>query len=373
MYADIYENTYNNKNVYNAFIISLVLHSFLFFSYFHIRSLEKKNMILLDNIEIIEIEPDAPIQVAQRVPAQTPPKNVLDFIKMAMPSFKKNEIKELSGPEIESKIEAEAQQKLDLNKRTEIQPKPQISLDQKSDNKVSSKLSSIIPKEELSPRGGIAPQEPAIEIAEVGKVAVKTHSPGAAISFDKRAVLSLKDAKKMEIGHVSPSYKGYTLKEASSLSMDKRKASAGYTPSASIGYTGGISLKKYKAKESFAKMQEEIVTSTHKTQNGEVLEAKPDKKTVEIIGPVTNRKVITSYLPVYPGWARAKHIEADVVIKFFVSPEGKVREKVYIERTSGYIQLDRLTTEALQRWVFEPVEDSKGDQWGIITFRFLLK
>ncbi|GAI25413.1 unnamed protein product, partial [marine sediment metagenome] len=39
----------------------------------------------------------------------------------------------------------------------------------------------------------------------------------------------------------------------------------------------------------------------------------------------------------------------------------------------GYSKLDRLAMEAIKRWVFEPLETNGGDQWGIITFRYLLK
>jgi len=32
-----------------------------------------------------------------------------------------------------------------------------------------------------------------------------------------------------------------------------------------------------------------------------------------------------------------------------------------------------IAMEAIKKWVFEPLKDSKGDQWGIVTFRYLLK
>ena len=50
-----------------------------------------------------------------------------------------------------------------------------------------------------------------------------------------------------------------------------------------------------------------------------------------------------------------------------------VREKLYLERTSGYSRLDKLAMEALEKWTFEPLKTAVGDQWGIITFRYLLK
>ena len=77
-------------------------------------------------------------------------------------------------------------------------------------------------------------------------------------------------------------------------------------------------------------------------------------------------------MPVYPDWARAQNIEADVVVRFYVSCDGKVRDKLYLERTSGYSKLDKLVMEALKKWVFEPVK-SGGDQWGVVTVRYLLE
>ena len=95
------------------------------------------------------------------------------------------------------------------------------------------------------------------------------------------------------------------------------------------------------------------------------------KEKVKITGPLSARKVIQSFVPEYPAWARAKNVEADVAIRFTVSSGGEVRETMTIARTSGYPELDRLAVEALKKWKFSALPGGQ-DQWGEITFRFLL-
>jgi len=102
---------------------------------------------------------------------------------------------------------------------------------------------------------------------------------------------------------------------------------------------------------------------------------KPSNKSVEISGPLAKRKVVSYILPKYPGWAKDRGIEAEAVIRFFVSSEGHVRDRLILERTSGYRELDQLCMEALKQWLFAalPAERGKADQWGVITFRFRLQ
>ena len=95
-------------------------------------------------------------------------------------------------------------------------------------------------------------------------------------------------------------------------------------------------------------------------------------KGLEISGPLAGRKILSLSLPKYPDWAREKEIEADVVIRFFVSADGRVMDRMILERTSGYPELDQLSMDALKKFVFVPLQ-GEDDQWGIITFRFRLK
>lgn len=92
-------------------------------------------------------------------------------------------------------------------------------------------------------------------------------------------------------------------------------------------------------------------------------------------GPLKYRKILKMELPPYPRWAEEKAIEASVSIRLWVNPKGKVIENMYLEKTSGYSELDHLAMEALQKFVFIAIPEnlSQEDEWGVATFRFELK
>lgn len=363
-------------------MISILAHSLLFMSYYsYLIKAKEVATTFLENIELLEIEPD--VLVVQEMPGQVPPKNVIEFFKMSFPTFKKRKFQEITEPEIErEKTLKEVSEKIDLDKTIEVRPTPQISLTQDKYVK-REKLSEIIPDAEVygeEKLDMLSPREPDIKIEEVGKVAVGEISYTQPIDLEKKAPPSpLKDIKEVEIKQVRYTYKPGTLKEAA-VSIEKRRSTVtkptlGYGKGTPLGYGKRVLLAKYRIKtsEDLKKIARPVAEKVEKTEVGLIREAKPEKKSVEITGPVVGRKIVTSYIPVYPDWARAEHIEADVVIKFYVSPEGKIREKLYLERTSGYSRLDRLAMEAIKKWVFQPLETKGGDQWGIITFRYLLK
>jgi TonB family protein len=98
------------------------------------------------------------------------------------------------------------------------------------------------------------------------------------------------------------------------------------------------------------------------------------KKAVEIEGPLSDRRVTAHSIPPFPEWAREMGlVEAEVAIRFYVTPEGAVvGDSLRVERTSGYGRLDRLAMDHLKVWKFKPKAIS-GNEWGVITFRFLLE
>jgi len=87
-----------------------------------------------------------------------------------------------------------------------------------------------------------------------------------------------------------------------------------------------------------------------------------------IIGEVATRGISRSPEPSYPEWAEKQGIEADVELKFWVLPSGEV-PSIEVFQTSGWSRLDRLSSEALSQWKFEPIERDVT-QWGIIKFVF---
>jgi len=340
------------------------------------------DMIVLENIELIEIQSDIP--VIQEVPGQVPPKNIIEFFKMALPSFKKPELQEVTNPETEEKkVIEEATEKIDFEKTMEVHSKPQISLTQDQYTRKES-LSEIIPDAKVDKEETLldmlAPQEPGIEIEEVGRVAVPKAAYSQPIDLEKKTAYSpMKDIKEVKVDKKQKAYKLSTFKEAK-VSIKKGKSTGakpkiGYGKGTSVGYDKRVLISK-RRKETLEELKtvvKPVEQKIKKTEVNLVKKEKPRKKSVEISGPVVGRKIVASYLPAYPDWARAQHIEADVVIRFYVSPQGNVREKLYLERTSGYSKLDQLAMEAIKKWIFEPLETTGGDQWGIITFRYLLK
>lgn len=93
-------------------------------------------------------------------------------------------------------------------------------------------------------------------------------------------------------------------------------------------------------------------------------------------GPLKYRKIKAMQMPPYPRWAEEQGVEAVVSYRLWVDPKGKViADKMYLEKTSGFSELDQLAKEALLKFVFVPLPDGAEaeDEWGVATFRFELK
>ena len=92
----------------------------------------------------------------------------------------------------------------------------------------------------------------------------------------------------------------------------------------------------------------------------------------EIRGPLSRRTVLRRTIPSYPEWAEKEGIEAGVSVHFVVLSNGKVKDNIYVVRTSGYPVMDKLVMDTLSHWQFAPL---KGDlygkeEWGVLTFYF---
>jgi len=95
----------------------------------------------------------------------------------------------------------------------------------------------------------------------------------------------------------------------------------------------------------------------------------------QISGPIARRKILLSPAPPYPDWAQKWGVEARVRLRFVVLANGKVKDTIYVEETSGYSALDKLGIATLKEWLFEPLPEEIPwqEQWGIVTFVFRLK
>jgi len=95
----------------------------------------------------------------------------------------------------------------------------------------------------------------------------------------------------------------------------------------------------------------------------------------EIRGPLSRRTVLYRELPSYPEWAEKEGIEAGASVHFVVLSNGKVKDNIYVVRTSGYPVLDKLVMEALSQWKFASLKEDlyRKEEWGILTFYFSLE
>jgi outer membrane biosynthesis protein TonB len=88
-----------------------------------------------------------------------------------------------------------------------------------------------------------------------------------------------------------------------------------------------------------------------------------------ISGEVSKRAILWKQLPRYP---RGLQREVTLKFRFFVSPDGSVRDIVPLQK--GDPRLERVTIDALSGWKFAPISaDSRELQEGVITFIYKLQ
>ncbi|MCK4334934.1 TonB family protein [candidate division WOR-3 bacterium] len=88
-------------------------------------------------------------------------------------------------------------------------------------------------------------------------------------------------------------------------------------------------------------------------------------------GELSPEDIVSTYLPRYPNFAKAKGLNNVVIIvDFSVNPQGDVSPTMIIRRSTGYPNWDADVKATLKRWKFTPSEKLK--RTGRITFRFVL-
>jgi TonB family protein len=77
--------------------------------------------------------------------------------------------------------------------------------------------------------------------------------------------------------------------------------------------------------------------------------------------------------PRYPDSARRQGIEGTVLVKAYVTEQGRVG-KVQVEQSAGHAELDQAAVEAVGRWRFEPARRGRQPvaMWVSIPVRFVL-
>lgn len=349
-----------------AFALALLFHA-IPFSYLWKTQAIKKTMesITLQSVDLMEPEIERPAAPPVEVEK---PKSAFDFLKMALPIFKKAEAPRdiVLTQKIQEPKLAEPEKLIGKKLPPGLQA-PEIKLDAK--NAAAPKIADLakLPQfKTAEPRN----MEPALKLEEVGrKAAPQIQAP--ALSLDSKKGERVADISAL------PKVAQVASPRSSSLFdklVDKVAPALTSKPSAPVGYQRRdiqepVSLDKPREVErSLPKVVAQPVVQVAKsTPKIEI-----SKEKVKITGPLSARKVIQSYIPEYPAWARSRNIEADVSIRFTVTPQGSVIDRPVVERTSGFPELDRLALEALKKWRFSLLSGSDQEQWGVITFRFLM-
>jgi len=92
-----------------------------------------------------------------------------------------------------------------------------------------------------------------------------------------------------------------------------------------------------------------------------------------LTGPVADRPLLNLRKPDYPEWAKDEGVEGSVTIYFVVLPDGRIKENIMLQKTSGFSDFDDNAVNALRQWRFEPLKGgATGEQWGTITFHYRL-
>lgn len=381
----------DSRRLQNSTLISSGFHGVIFVLYLFMRASTSHDTPVITHVEFLDLRPPAQEETAATPgPAQRAPRSIRDFIRMAIPQMNEQEPQEA------------APRDMPLDKampQSNFAPSQSIKLDQRNlAHGGTIKLRADAPMRENTENisdMGARPQNstamdmtspsdvpsPSINIEAVGRKAVRVGGPSIRLdnnSGPSRGSSSLTDISAPSGGTPSPGALADTTPSGISINDNagpRRQAKMGSLPIGYSGGGGGISLSdKPGVRGGGGGVVMPSAPSTPAA--AEKLQNRPDKsrnKGIEISGPLAHRKIIVLAPPGYPDWAKQQGIEAEVSIRFFVSSDGHVLERMLIERTSGYKEIDDLAMESLKKWVFVAISDNEEDQWGIVTFRFKLK
>jgi TonB family protein len=321
---------------------------------------EKAQLKVISNVDLLIATP-----AAQKAAAAVKPPTMKDFLKLALPALPKPSMStplEVKAPEIQRKLMELANPKLD--DRGKLQRAEKLAALDLGQRRQDLARIEALPQN----RASRAPVElPKLE--EVGtRQAARKVLELAALQEERRpepqalAALPTAGLERRGVPQTAP----LLAPEASGRKPTALERLAAALPSAP------------------APLQDARPQSVLPRRNIEPIAPAPlprpqglqavQRKAVEIEGPLSNRRVVSAAVPAFPQWAKDQGIvEADVAIRFSVDPEGRVLEGMRIEKTSGFGRLDRLAMESLKGWIFAPVAESAGNQWGVITFRFILE
>lgn len=369
-----------------SFTSSFALHFLLLAFYFYWGIVSRpEQLTVIANVSLLEPVKSIPVRRAPAGPRQARRISTWDFLKMAIPAAPRvSQGPELQEPSVTRKLRKSIRipQKL-VERRGTLQTKSGIKMDMKRTQAAKS-LAQVadasFKSERISP--GQLLDRP-IQLEEVGAKRAPALPPGLEWregDLPARTVTSLKEIKAI-------SSKRVHRPVASAVQMLPSEAagrkSAGTVarilskilPSPSPLIEGGGGTGRPRRRLIKTPSLDSIAISKSRTRE-KALERPSKKKAVEIAGPLSNRKVLQTALPAFPEWLKSKGImEVSVAIRFVVTSDGRVTEQMRVVRTSGYGALDKLAMEYLREWIFVPLKSTvvQKNQWGVITFRFILE
>jgi TonB family protein len=373
--------TADRNRVQSSVFLSLAFHGLIFGLYLFLKMSQRKNELILTQVEFIELRPET---VVQTLPQMQAPRGVMDFIKMALPQLRQPEPQEAKPQEMPLE-RTERFKEVPLDKQLVDKGKPiaRSSAIQLKNSELprarQANLAEVSARPQVSASlADMADTGPAIDLEAVGRTAVRASGLAIRIDDGRRnsgsagfRELTAPTARAPVSSGQTSSGASYALKEAAPAA--RRTALPSASPAIGYGKGGGISLKEGVMARPAAASLPTAQASASSGVDEALRSAGASKKAVDLSGPLAQRKILSAIMPRYPEWARARGIQAETVIRFFVSADGEVRERMYIERTSGHKELDDLCIEALKKWKFAPLTAEEADQWGIVTFRFRLK
>lgn len=371
--AAIANGDVRDSGVPASVLVSVCLHVLGMIAFFRMGTLgPKADEVTVNDVELMVEErkedPAKPKAVARR--AQQRQKLAKDFLKLALPSMPKPRVPlEVKAPELERRpmeIPKES-----LRDRGKLQNAPKMAaLDLSKERPALAKIQApLIERERRVPAA----------LPKLDEVGVRA-APRKVIQLDALrertgapAMRSVEGAMKIDLGAARRTFEASALSEAKPAPTTRRKSLADLLPDApEIDLGKPRSAPIAAPKPNF----EEIAKPLPRREPVKRIEEAPVKqKAIEIEGEIENRRVVARSIPRFPQWAIDQGlIQAEVRIKFYVGASGAVLEDdLKVERSSGYGRLDRLAMDHLKKWRFEPLPFGSKNEYGIITFRFLLE
>ena len=345
---------------------SLGLHMAAMGAYFYIFwSTPKSEMKTISNVDLMIQAPKAsqtPLPRARTAPAvKLTPWN---FMKMALPAVPHSRLQtmQVKIPETPKALMPEMP-KLQEQNHLKALPKMEALEPSRQHEAGPMAMNAIEPAQQHHIQALAA--MPALE--EVGRHQVANLPQAMALEEQRRQAVSL--AGLGAVGETATERRNIAP-QAAPLEEGVPSAAGSHAPSALESFLpDSNSLGPSRQMAAPQSLQNFVPESKPKHE----VSALEEKKGIEIEGPLAHRKVVSYFAPEFPQWAKDQRIlEAEVLIKFWVSSDGEVLPDMYIERTSGYERLDHLAMDSLKKWKFSSLAGDEK-QWGIITFRFILE